>query len=151
MSKASDYKSGRTLPVTLSTGDTIKVRRFTRDDYLSIGDIPSVLRTEDAAKIKASDLPPDALEFFRKLTRRALLHCVVSPDFKIVDKPAGREADDEISVELIADEDTQKILDAAQGGKEAALNATSFRAEQDPAAGAGPDGPAVFREPAVAA
>jgi hypothetical protein len=141
------YKAARLRTVKLSTGDDIQVRPLSKADFLSMGDIPSVLLSEaglnilnGADKSRQAEIVGEHLPFFTKLLHHALTSCVITPGFKVVLKEPEQCADDEIPLAFVADEDQSAILaavmSASGASNEAVAAARPFRGEPAAAGGA---------------
>lgn len=113
------YKAARLRTVRLSTGDEIQVRPLSKADFLSLGDIPSVLFTESGLgilngtdKTLQAEFVGEHLPFFTKLLHHAMFPCVVMSGFKVVLKEPEHFVEDEIPLAFVADEDQSAILKA---------------------------------------
>lgn len=146
MNNASNYINKRLKSVTLSTGDIIRVRPLSKSDYLSLGEIPAALFSEEGIKEltggnkeRQAERIVENLPFFTKLLNHVVTSCVVS-GLKIVAKDLDQCKDGEVPISVLADEDQSLILAAVMGasGVSSGAVATANPFPQEPAAAGNP-------------
>lgn len=144
-SAAARYKAAQIGSVTLTTGDVIQVRRMDRADFFALGGVPDLFHDPELRR-GVKDRSPEAIAkivekesgYLERFQRQCLLHCIVSSNFKVVDKPSEQCGEDEVPYHAVNDVDkaaiVNKISELAGGGKEVAEQARTFPEKQEAAA-----------------
>lgn len=113
----------KTISVKLSNGTVIQVRPFTAEDFKGTtiseefearGILPKLLANSGSEESRA--LIRQNFDLYLRQAELAALRCVVTPDFKIVNKPENECAEDELPLEIISLVDLLAILAGACGG-----------------------------------
>jgi len=141
------YRDQTRKQITLPSGATCTIRRFTPRDFVSVGSIPTVFPDP-----KAKPEKPDKAENEKwaiGVERLIFTRCMAEFEadgirYKIVDKPFGQAAEGEIEIEALPQADAEFIVSEVMAysgwGKEASREAQNFQANglrHDPIAPAG--------------